>query len=107
LHPHRHIDAALYEDGALLDISQREIASFMIGEEIVAAAADPARRTSVRRGSAQDGVALRGCYRCADGRWVAVTLNDAADEASYARAIAGPLHAAISPSPREGQGPRW
>lgn len=75
-------------EGALLDISQREIASFMIGEEIVAAAADPARRAPPRQGNAQDGVALQGCYRCADGRWLAVTLGDANDEATCKRAIA-------------------
>ncbi len=76
-------------EGALLDISQREIASFMIGEEIVAAAADPARRTPSRRGNAQDGITLQGCFRCVDGHWLAVTLRDAADEASCARAIGG------------------
>ncbi len=75
-------------EGALLDISQREIASFMIGEEIVAAAADSARRAPPRQGNAQDGVALQGCYRCADGRWLAVTLGDANDEATCKRAIA-------------------
>jgi len=89
-------------EGALLDISQREIASFMIGEEIVAAAADPARRTPARRGNAQDGVALQDCFRCADGRWLAVTLTDAADKASCVRTIEGLSHAAIFPSPREG-----
>lgn len=76
-------------EGALLDISQREIASFMIGEEIVAAFADPARRTPARRGNAQDGVALQGCYRCADRRWLAVTLSSADDEATCARVING------------------
>jgi len=81
------INARRTGEGALLDISQREIASFMIGEEIVAAAADPARKTPPRCGNAQDGVALQGCYRCADGRWLAVTLNDASDEASCAHTI--------------------
>ena len=57
----------------------------MIGEEIVAAAADPARRVPSRRGNAQDGVALQGCYRCADGRWLAVTLQDSGDEAGCNR----------------------
>jgi benzylsuccinate CoA-transferase BbsF subunit len=73
--------------GALLDISQREIASFMIGEEIVAAAADPARQTPARHGNAQDGIAVQGCHRCADGRWLAVTLADSTDEATCARVI--------------------
>ncbi|MBM3621131.1 MAG: CoA transferase [Alphaproteobacteria bacterium] len=73
--------------GALLDISQREIASFMIGEEIVAAAADPARRTPSRQGNAQDGVALQRCLRCADGRWLAITLQDEKDEVAWATVI--------------------
>lgn len=76
-------------EGALLDISQREIASFMIGEEIVAAAADPARQTPSRRGNAQEGIAVQGCYRCADGRWLAVTLSDANDESLCSAAIGG------------------
>lgn len=75
--------------GALLDISQREIASFMIGEEIVAAAAEPGRQTPSRRGNAQEGIAVQGCYCCADGRWLAVTLGDAKDEASCARTVGG------------------
>lgn len=73
-------------EGALLDISQREVASFMIGEEIVAAAVDPKRQTPARHGNAQEGIALQGCYRCADGRWLALTLADAKDEAACARA---------------------
>ncbi len=75
-------------EGALLDISQREIASFLIGEEIVAAAADPTRRTPPRQGNAQDGVTLQDCYRCADGRWLAITLRDANDEAACRRVTA-------------------
>ena len=75
-------------EGALLDISQREIASFMIGEEIVAAAADPARQTPPRRGNTQDGTASQGCYRCADGRWLAVTVQDSGDEATCNRVTA-------------------
>jgi crotonobetainyl-CoA:carnitine CoA-transferase CaiB-like acyl-CoA transferase len=59
--------------GCFLDFSQREVASFTLGEEIVAAAADPARRIG-RRGNAEEGMAQQDAYRCRDGRWVAVTL---------------------------------
>jgi benzylsuccinate CoA-transferase BbsF subunit len=59
--------------GCFLDFSQREVASFTIGEEILAAAADPAHRP-VRRGNHEDGVAQQDTYRCRDGRWIAVTL---------------------------------
>jgi crotonobetainyl-CoA:carnitine CoA-transferase CaiB-like acyl-CoA transferase len=59
--------------GAFLDFSQREVASFTLGEEIMAAAADPAR-IQRRRGNGQDGVAQQDTYRCRDGRWIAVTL---------------------------------
>ena len=59
--------------GCFLDFSQREVASFTIGEEILAAAADPARRLGPR-GNAQEGVTQQDAYRCRDGSWVAITL---------------------------------
>jgi len=59
--------------GAFLDFSQREVASFTLGEEIMAAAADP-QRVHRRRGNQQDGVVQQDTYRCRDGRWIAVTL---------------------------------
>ena len=66
--------------GCFLDFSQREVASFTIGEEILAAAADPARRLGPS-GNEQEGVAQQDTYRCRDGRWIAVTL--AAPNASH------------------------
>ena len=59
--------------GCFLDFSQREVASFTLGEEILAAAADPDRRLG-RRGNREEGVAQQDAYRCRDGRWIAVTL---------------------------------
>jgi crotonobetainyl-CoA:carnitine CoA-transferase CaiB-like acyl-CoA transferase len=59
--------------GCFLDFSQREVASFTLGEEILAAAADPAYRPG-RRGNREVGVAQQDAYRCRDGRWIAVTL---------------------------------
>jgi benzylsuccinate CoA-transferase BbsF subunit len=59
--------------GCFLDFSQREVASFTIGEEILAAAADPAYRPA-RRGNGEEGVSQQDTYRCRDGRWIAVTL---------------------------------
>ncbi|CAN5358083.1 hypothetical protein BH10PSE6_BH10PSE6_22860 [soil metagenome] len=59
--------------GCFLDFSQREVASFTIGEEILAAAADPAHRPA-RRGNREEGVPQQDAYRCRDGRWIAVTL---------------------------------
>jgi len=59
--------------GCFLDFSQREVASFTIGEEILAAAADPRHRPGPS-GNRQEGVAQQETYRCRDGRWVAVTL---------------------------------
>jgi benzylsuccinate CoA-transferase BbsF subunit len=59
--------------GCFLDFSQREVASFTISEEILAAAADPAHRPA-RRGNREEGVAQQDTYRCRDGRWIAVTL---------------------------------
>ena len=62
--------------GCFLDFSQREVASFTLGEEILAAAADPARPQD-RRGNREEGVAQQDAYRCRDGRWIAVTLATA------------------------------
>ena len=58
--------------GAFLDFSQREVASFTLGEEILAASVDPARNF-VPRGNREEGVAEQDAYRCRDGRWIAVT----------------------------------
>jgi benzylsuccinate CoA-transferase BbsF subunit len=60
--------------GCFLDFSQREVASFTLGEEILAASANPAH-TQPRQGNRQDGVAQQDTYKCRDGRWVAVTLT--------------------------------
>jgi len=65
--------------GCFLDFSQREVASFTLGEEILAASADPAR-AQARRGNRQDGVAQQDTYKCRDGRWIAIT-RDTADPA--------------------------
>ena len=59
--------------GCFLDFSQREVASFTLGEEILAASADPSRAQR-RSGNAQEGVAQQDTYKCKDGRWIAVTL---------------------------------
>lgn len=59
--------------GAFLDFSQREVASFMLGEEILAATTNPGRRLRPR-GNAQDGIVQQDAYRCKDGHWIAVTL---------------------------------
>src|SRR5258708_11000761 len=65
--------------GAFLDFSQREVASFTIGEEILAAAADR-QRPHQRRGNAQDRIAHQDTIRCPDGRWIAPTLPKAEPE---------------------------
>ncbi len=62
--------------GCFLDFSQREVASFTLGEEILAAAADPAYRLTPRD-NGEAGVVQQDAYRCADGRWIAVTLDSA------------------------------
>ncbi|MBS0220691.1 MAG: CoA transferase [Proteobacteria bacterium] len=62
--------------GCFLDFSQREVASFTLGEEILASACDP-KRTEARRGNAAEGVTQQDAYRCRDGRWIAVTSESA------------------------------
>ena len=63
-------------NGAFLDFSQREVASFTLGEEILAASADQSHQL-VPRGNTEQGVAQQDAYRCKDGRWIAVTLSAA------------------------------
>ncbi len=79
--------------GVRLDISQREIVGFMIGEEIVAAAADPSRRAQ-RRGNAEDDLWLQDAWRCGDGRWVALTIGTPEQGARLAAALAEDARAA-------------
>jgi len=56
-------------NGAHLDLSQRELASFMCGESFAEA---PGR---ARRVEGADGIhAIQRCFRAADGRWVAVSV---------------------------------
>ena len=86
--------------GAHLDISQREVVAFLLGEQIMAAAADPARTDPGPQGNAEEGLLLQDCFVGADGRWIAISIADA-PAAERARAIvgAGPdedLHAAIT-----------
>jgi crotonobetainyl-CoA:carnitine CoA-transferase CaiB-like acyl-CoA transferase len=80
--------------GCFLDFSQREVASFTLGEEILAASADPSRRQAPR-GNREDGVAHQDAYRCRDGRWIAVTL-DSADPSLEAFCAARASKAAVS-----------
>ncbi|WIM12154.1 CoA transferase [Enhydrobacter sp.] len=67
--------------GCFLDFSQREVASFTLGEEIVAAASDPARIAD-RHGNTVEGIAQQDTYRCRDGRWIAVTAASERPELS-------------------------
>jgi benzylsuccinate CoA-transferase BbsF subunit len=68
------IEARRSGHGAFLDFSQREVASFTLGEEILAGSLDP-YRTFAPRGNRAEGIAHQDAYRCGDGRWVAVTLD--------------------------------
>ena len=65
------MEASRTGKGAFLDFSQREVASFTLGEEILAASADPSHRLAPRGNTEGD------AYRCGDGRWIAVTLETA------------------------------
>ncbi|MCX7360825.1 MAG: CoA transferase [Alphaproteobacteria bacterium] len=60
-------------EGAFLDFSQREVASFTLGEEILAASVDPHRRQEPV-GNREEGIGQQDAFRCRDGRWLAVTL---------------------------------
>ena len=92
--------------GAFLDFSQREVASFTLGEEILAASADPSHPLR-RRGNDEEGVPQQDAYRCKDGRWIAVTLDDARPDVSAScapaqdsdDAVAGAAGAGIAAAP--------
>lgn len=63
--------------GVHLDISQREVSSFMIGEVFAAAAADHAvMGPSGRIGNADPSGCQRGLVRSKDRRWIAVHLSN-------------------------------
>lgn len=65
--------------GALLDISQRELTSFLIGEEILAASVDAERAELPRRGNADEAMILQDCFLASDGRWIALTIENSID----------------------------
>jgi len=74
--------------GALLDISQRELTSFLVGEEILAASVDAERVDLPRRGNADEAMVLQDCFLASDGRWIALTIENDID-AERCRAIVG------------------
>jgi len=76
--------------GAFLDFSQREVASFLIGEEILAASADPTRHDVRRTGNAEEGLVLQDCWHSSDQRWIAITIVDQASAERCAALIGLP-----------------
>jgi crotonobetainyl-CoA:carnitine CoA-transferase CaiB-like acyl-CoA transferase len=54
--------------GAHLDLSQRELTSFLLGERFVEGG------TAERRGNADELHALQECFSCRDGRWLALSV---------------------------------
>ncbi|MEQ9122392.1 MAG: CoA transferase, partial [Alphaproteobacteria bacterium] len=77
--------------GARLDISQREVTTFLIGETVAAALASPKdRRIAPRRGNADPAGGRRGCVPTADERWLAVEIPDGGpDVAAVATTVRG------------------
>jgi crotonobetainyl-CoA:carnitine CoA-transferase CaiB-like acyl-CoA transferase len=66
------------ETGANIDVVQRELTSFLIGERFLTPNADAG---APRTGNASLDYALQDCFRAADGRWVAVSVDAARLEA--------------------------
>jgi crotonobetainyl-CoA:carnitine CoA-transferase CaiB-like acyl-CoA transferase len=84
------VDARAGARATHLDISQREIAAFLVGERIMAGARRSRGGGSSAIDSRCDGVidaAREGLYRSRDGRWVAVTLRNRDDAAECAEGI--------------------
>ncbi|MEQ1650040.1 MAG: CoA transferase [Hyphomicrobiaceae bacterium] len=55
--------------GVHLDLSQRELTSFLCGDAFVGGAG--------RRGNSDEGARMQGCYQCADRTWIAAAITDA------------------------------
>ena len=73
--------------GGHLDIAQREIVSFLIGEEIAAASSGASGAHEARRGN-DDGMALlQDCCPAADGHWLAVSVENEREAAALERLI--------------------
>ena len=83
-------------EGAFLDFSQREVASFLIGEEILAATAGGTPHDARRTGNAEAGLVLQDCWRSSDGRWIAVTVADSTMATSCAAVLGLPTEAPAS-----------
>lgn len=85
-------------EGGHLDIAQREIVSFLIGEEIGAASADPQAGGMHLRGNDDGQALLQDCFLASDGRWLAVSVATRAEEAALRRLVGpdGALHNAIA-----------
>lgn len=65
-------------NGAHLDVSQREVTAFSVGEYIAAATRKPVESKLLRRGNADPGGRVQGVFRSADDCWIAVTVEDSA-----------------------------
>lgn len=61
--------------GCLLDFSQRELASFTLGEEILVASVDPSHRFEPR-GNGDPDAPAQDAWLCRDGRWIAATIDN-------------------------------
>jgi formyl-CoA transferase len=67
--------------GAVIDVSQRELTSYLVGEAFLAAEA-----AGARGGNAAPEYALQGCYQSGDGSWVALSVAPA-EVAALARLL--------------------
>lgn len=59
--------------GAIIDVSQRDLTSFMLGDLLAAgkAGSEPV----LRKGNAEPAYPLQDCFRAADGEWIAVSVT--------------------------------
>jgi len=76
-------------EGVHLDLAQREIASFLIGGEVLSASrGSSAGDSALRSGNAQAGFVLQDCFRCSDGRWLAISIETSAGAQAVSEYIA-------------------
>lgn len=76
-------------EGAHLDIAQREVVAYLIGET-VGAASRGAPASAPRQGCADPAGRPQGCFRSADQRWIAVTLQSPEAERAAAALLGEP-----------------
>lgn len=82
------LDRRKHGAGCHLEISQRELISFLCGESFVAPGAES------RHGNAEAPWPIQDCFRTADGCWIAITVS--AERRTALESLVGCIHGGIT-----------